>query len=340
MTISRTNQVLRDTLHCHVPQGDDASHDHDHSAGHRHSEGASGRRLALALGISAIFFGVQLVGGFWTGSLALLADSAHLLGDAVALALALGAAWLARRPASLQRTFGYRRAEVLAALINGGTLVVAAVWIGMEAFERIQAPRAVEAGPMLVIAIAGLAANAISLRILGHGHGINERGAFLHVLGDLLGSVAVIVAGVLMALFGWWLADPILSVLIAGLVCLSAIRLLKEALDVLMLAAPGDRSVQVIAQRMNEAPGVIAVHDLHLWTVTSGFESLSAHVLVDDSAEPCLVLEQLTALLHDEFSIEHTTLQVEHDQSTGAIHPDCAPSVEIAPTAAYDASRP
>jgi cobalt-zinc-cadmium efflux system protein len=327
VTSRRTTANLSDTLHCHVPHG------HDHEAdGHDHGKhqliGTSARRLALALGVTAVFFVVQLLGGLWTGSLALLADSAHLLGDAAALLLALGAAWLAARPASLQRSFGFRRAEVLAALVNGVTLVVAAIWIAFEAFERMSEPPAIATGPMLVIALAGLVANLVSLRILGHGHGLNERGAYLHVLGDLLGSVAVVAAGLLIVAFGWYLADPVLSLFIGLLVLVSAFRLIKEAVDVLLLAAPSHLDVKAIARRMGEAPGVEAVHDLHLWTVSSGFVSLSAHVLVSGPAEPCAVLETLTALLKREFGIEHVTLQVEHEAATAAIHRDCGPCAE------------
>jgi cobalt-zinc-cadmium efflux system protein len=325
----QTASALRDQPHCHVPHGDHHDHDsHDHDS--PHLTGTSRRRLALALSVTSVFFVVQLLGGLWTGSLALLADSAHLLGDAGALLLALGAAWLAARPATLQRTFGFRRAEVLAALINGVTLVAAAVWIAFEAVERMQEPHPIATGPMLVIALAGLLANVVSLRILGHGHGLNERGAYLHVLSDLLGSVAVIIAGLLIAAFGWYLADPILSVFIGGLVLVSAFRLVKEAVDVLLLAAPRHLDVRAIAERMSATPGVVAVHDLHLWTVTSGFVSLSAHVLVSSSAEPCAILERLTALLHREFGIEHSTLQVEHQSATAAIHHECAPCAETA----------
>lgn len=320
---------MRDALHCHVPQGSHDDHDHASASGHQ-LLGTSRRRLALALGVTAVFFVVQFIGGLWTGSLALLADSAHLLGDAGALLLALGAAWLAAKPATRERTFGFRRAEILAALINGLTLVAAALWIGHEAFERLQDPRPIATGPMLLIAVAGLAANVVSLRILGHGHGLNERGAYLHVLSDLLGSIAVIAAGLLIAAFGWYLADPILSVFIGGLVLISAFRLIKEAVDVLMLVAPRHLDVTAIARRMNETPGVVAVHDLHLWTVTSGFVSLSAHVLIAASAEPCKVLEALTELLHHEFGIEHSTLQLEHESATAAIHHDCVPCAESA----------
>ncbi|GIW07916.1 MAG: zinc transporter ZitB [Dehalococcoidia bacterium] len=333
VTMRRTTAILRDALHCHVPEGQHDHHDHEDTESHDHTDhrltGTSGRRLALALVVTAVFFVVQLVGGFWTGSLALLADSAHLLGDAAALLLALGAALLAARPASVQRTFGFRRAEVLAALINGITLVVAAFWIGLEAFERLQEPHPIATGPMLAIALAGLVANAVSLRILGHGHGLNERGAYLHVLGDLLGSVAVVVAGLLIAVFGWYLADPILSLFIGLLVLVSAFRLIKEAVDVLMLAAPRHLDVAAIARRMNEVPGVVAVHDLHLWTVTSGFVSLSAHVLIAPTAESCTVLEDLSRLLKAEFGIEHSTLQVEHESAQAAIHSACAPCAEV-----------
>ncbi|GIW09191.1 MAG: cation efflux system protein [Dehalococcoidia bacterium] len=317
---------LDQVLHCHSPQEQEGSgRQEQHS--HSHHE-AGPRRLALVLGITLAFFVLQVVGGLWTGSLALLADSAHLLSDAAAVGLALAAAWLARRPPTLARTFGFRRAEVLAALINAVTLVVIALGIGREAYERLQEPHPIAVGPMLLIALAGLGANLLSLRILSAGRGLNERGAYLHVLGDLLGSLGVVLAGGLIALFGWYAADPILSLVIGGLVLVSATRLLREATNVLLLAAPADLDVARLARAIQEVPGVLAVHDLHVWTVTSGFVTLSAHLVVASEAEPCRVIETVTRLVQERFGISHVTLQVEHLTAQGVIHAACDPCQE------------
>lgn len=309
-------------VHCHAPSSVAASHEaHD---GHEPHE-TSTRRLLLALGLSLVFFVLQVITGFATGSLALLADSGHLLSDSVALGLALGAAWLAARPPSSRRTFGFRRAEVLAALANGLTLFGVAAVITFEAIERFQHPQTVNGGPMLIVAAAGLIANFISLRILGHGHSLNERGAYLHVLGDLLGSFGVIVAAVLMLLFGWYQADPILSIVISGLVLISAWRLVREAVDVLLLAVPQSIDLTAVRRSLLAEPGVTAVHDLHVWTVSSGFVSLSSHITVSAASEPCDILTRLTSMLADRFGIEHTTLQVEHEGAESGLHPACDP---------------
>jgi cobalt-zinc-cadmium efflux system protein len=271
--------------------------------------------MAIALGITATFLVVEVIGGVLTGSLALLADAGHMLTDVAALGLSLFAMWLARRPSTPQRSFGYRRAEVLAALSNAALLMVISVIIIWEAIQRLTAPPEVRSGLMLGVAIAGFLANAASARVLmsggGHQHNLNVRGAFLHVVGDLLGSAAAILAAVIMLLTGWYLADPILSAGIGLLVFRGAWRLLHESTDVLLEATPSSIDAMRVQQRMSDVPGVADVHDLHIWTVTSGFIALSGHVRVTGQRDWAAVLLDLAALLREEFGIHHITLQPE-----------------------------
>jgi cobalt-zinc-cadmium efflux system protein len=287
----------------------------DHE-GHDHAPaGAKRRSLAIALGITLTFLIVEVVGGLLTGSLALLADAGHMATDVAALALALFAGWLASRPATPERSFGFRRAEVLAALGNAATLVAISIYIFWEAFQRIGDPPEIDSGPMLVVAVAGLAANAASAWILsrggGHQHDLNTRGAYLHVIGDLLGSVGAIIAALVMLATGWYLADPILSAGIGLLILWSAWQLLRESTEVLLEATPSDIDPVVVRRDMGTVPGVTGVHDLHIWTVTSGLVALSAHVECDREREWNDVLVDLAALLRERFGIAHVTLQPE-----------------------------
>jgi len=290
---------------------------HDHAA---HDHGASAERvnrrpLAIALGITATFMVAEIIGGLLTNSLALLADAGHMATDVAALALALWATWLARRPATAARSFGYLRAEVLAALVNAATLVAISGYIFWEAFERFRHPPAVDSGPMLVVAVAGLLANAASAWVLmrggGHTHNLNTRGAFLHVIGDMLGSVGAIVAALVMLATGWYAADPLLSAGIGGLVLWSSWRLLRESVDVLLEAAPKHVNAAEVCDAMTAVEGVAAVHDLHIWTVTSGLVALSSHVEVSGSRDWHEVLPDVSALLQRRFGIAHVTLQPE-----------------------------
>jgi cobalt-zinc-cadmium efflux system protein len=264
------------------------------------------------LALAASYMLAEIAGGLWTGSLALLADAAHMGADVAALALSLFAFWLARRPASSGRTYGYHRAEILAALANASALVVVAIGIGIEAVERIGAPSAVRAVPMLAIAVGGLAVNGIGLLLLRDGRhdNLNLRGAWLHLLSDALGSAAAIGAGLLILAFDWRLADPLASLAIAVLVIRSAWSLLRETVEVLMEGAPGHIDVDRVREAIRAVPGVESVHDLHVWTITSGRVALSCHVCAGEDDPGCL-LQGIQQRLRAEFGIAHSTVQIE-----------------------------
>lgn len=288
------------------------------SGAHAHHHGASAgsrnrRRLALALGFSAAYMLAEAVGGWLTGSLALLADAGHMLSDVAALGLSLFAMWMAGRPPTPKRTYGYHRMEILAALANGATLVAISFFILSEAVERFRNPPEVNAPVMMGIAAGGLLVNLASLWILheGRGDNLNVRGAWLHVLMDTLGSVQALAAGALIWAFGWRWADPAASVLIAVLVVFSSWNLLKEATSVLMESVPAHIDVDEVLAVLLGLPGVLEVHDLHIWTITSGLESLSAHVVVEDARYDCELLGEIRTALHDRFGIDHLTIQIE-----------------------------
>ena len=275
---------------------------------------ATRRRLRLALGITALVMVVELVGGWLAGSLALLADAGHMLADAAALALALFAAWIAQRPATARRSFGFLRIEILAALINGAVLIVIAIGIAIEAWRRLQAPPAVNGALLLGVAGIGLLANIAAVSILhrDHQHSLNQKGAYLHVLGDLLGSVGALAAGAVILLTGWTLADPIISIVIGALVLASAWRLVKESTDVLLEAAPAHIELADVHDRIATVPGVDSVHDLHLWTVTSGVVAMSGHLVVKDPTDNQSILEEIQGRMRA-LGIHHVTVQVERE---------------------------
>lgn len=270
------------------------------------------RRLFAVLLLTAAFMVVEAVGGWLSGSLALLADAGHMLTDVGAIGLSLLTAVIGARPADEHRTYGYRRWEILAALVNGAALFGIAAWIVVEAVQRIGSPPPVRAGLLLAIASAGLLVNVLALSILhgGHHHNLNTRGAYLHVLGDLLGSAAAIAAGVIILLTGWTLADPILSIGVALLILVGAWRLVRESTDVLLESVPQGVSMAEVQSRMLAVPGVSAVHDLHVWTVTSGLVAMSGHAVVPDLAGHPVALEGIRAQLA-ELGIGHVTIQLE-----------------------------
>jgi cobalt-zinc-cadmium efflux system protein len=274
------------------------------------------RRLALALGITAAVMVAEAIGGWLAGSLALLADAGHMLADAAALGLALFAARVAQRPATAERSFGLLRLEILAALVNGALLLAIAVGIGIEAWRRIQAPPAVDGGLLIGVAAVGLVANLVALAILhrGHQHSLNQRGAYLHVLGDLLGSVGALAAGAIVLGSGWTLADPLISIFIGGLVLVSAWRLVKESTDVLLEATPAHIALTDVHDRIVSVPGVDSVHDLHVWTVTSGVVAMSGHLVVRNPTDNQPVLEEVQDRLRV-LGIHHVTVQMERDQT-------------------------
>ena len=288
-----------------------AGHSHHHA--HAAASGRNRTRLALTLGLAAFYMLAEVVGGWLTGSLALLADAGHMLSDVAALGLSLFAMMMARRPPTSKRTFGYHRLEILAALANGAALVAISIFVLAEAVQRFRQPPEVDAPLMMAIATGGLLVNLSGLWILheGRSESLNVRGAWLHVLTDALGSVQAIAAGALIWAFGWQWADPAASVLIAILVVYSSWSLLKEATAVLMESAPSHIDVDEVHDAMTGIPGVIEVHDLHVWTITSGMETLSAHVVVEEGCYDCDVLTEIRTTLHDRFGIHHMTVQME-----------------------------
>jgi len=273
------------------------------------------RRLTLALAITAVVLVVEFIGGWLSGSLALLADAAHMFADVAALGLALVAAWIAQRPATPERSFGFMRLEILAALINGAVLFAIAIGIGVEAWQRLRVPHLVNGPLLLGVAAVGFVANLAATVVLhrGHEHSLNQRGAYLHVLGDLLGSVGALVAGVLVLALGWMLADPLISVLIGTLVLVSAWRLVKESSDVLLEAAPRHIALSDVHERLASVPGVDSVHDLHLWTVTSGVVAMSGHLIVKNPIDNQPILQEIQDRMRA-LGIHHVTVQMERDQ--------------------------
>ena len=268
----------------------------------------------MVLGLTLAFTAVEIVGGILTGSLALLADAVHMLSDNVALALALLAVWLAGRPSTPARSFGYQRAEILAALANGVILVVLAVWIFVEAWGRLMDPPDVLAGWMAVVAAVGLAVNLTAAAILARaGHDtLNMRAALRHVIADALGSAGVLVAALVILVTGWGYADPLAGALIAVAVLASSWSVLRDSVNILLEAAPEGVDAGELGRKLAQMPGVVEVHDLHVWTITSGFPALSAHVLVERDDDCHARRRELEELLLTEYGIEHTTLQVDH----------------------------
>jgi cobalt-zinc-cadmium efflux system protein len=284
------------------------------SHAHGHGALADRGRLRLALGLILALMAAEVVAGVLAGSLALLSDAAHMLTDAGALALALLALRLADRPAGGDFTFGLRRAEILSAQVNGATLVALGALIVYEAIRRLVSPPEVEGLPVLVVAVLGIAVNLAATRILAGAdrRSLNVEGAFQHVLTDLFAFVATAVAGVVVLATGFARADGIAALLVAALMLRAGYRLLRDSGRVLLEAAPRGLDPDEVGRALASEPHVVEVHDLHLWEVTSGFPSLSAHVLVRPGCDSQAHRRQLAALLHERFDIEHSTLQVEH----------------------------
>jgi cobalt-zinc-cadmium efflux system protein len=291
-------------------------HNHNHTHGFVRDIGKS--RLRLVLVLTALFFVAEVLGGLWTNSLALLSDAGHMLSDMFALGLSLFAFWLSSRKPSPTKTYGYYRFEVVAAFINGVLLILIALWIFGEAYSRFQEPAAVKSVPMLVIAVLGLMINLLGIYLL-HEIGtknINIRGALFHLIGDAAGSVGAIAAAIAISLTGWTLFDPLVSVLIGLLIIYSAWRLLWDVVNILMQGVPPHIDLDSIRQGILSVDGVIGMCDLHIWSLTSEMESLSAHVVVEDMGRNKEILEKLTCLIRDRFGINHVTLQIE-DEAVG-----------------------
>ena len=280
---------------------------------HREVRQASQKALAIAFAITASFFIAEAVGGVLTNSLALLADAGHMLSDAAALGLSMFAIWMAMRPATATKTYGFHRVEILAALANGAGLVLIALYIFWEAAHRLQEPPDVRSLPMLIVATVGLGGNMASGALLYRhsGRSLNVKGAYLHVWGDAMGSVGTITAGIVMLATGWFLADPIISAFIGCLILFSAWRILGESLHVLLEAVPAHVDVRELEGALMGVPGVEGVHDLHVWTVTSGFVSLSCHCDLDGQRDTDHVLMDLCHLIHERYDIKHVTIQPE-----------------------------
>jgi len=285
-----------------------------------------GRRLTAVLALTISFLVVEVVGGIVSNSLALLADAGHMLTDVAGIGLALFAIRLAARPASKERTFGWYRVEILAAVINAVLLFGVAVFVLFEAWRRLTAPPEVQGGLMLAVAIAGMAANGVSMWLLrdAQSKSLNMRGAYLEVLGDLLGSAAVVVAAVVIVFTGVWQADAIASAAIGLMIVPRTWKLLRDAVDVLLEATPKGVELAEVRRHILESDGVLDVHDLHAWTITSGMNVVSAHVVVEEGANPADVLDSLSTCLSDDFDVEHSTFQLEtHDRrrTEEASHP-------------------
>lgn len=281
-------------------------HRHTHSSRHKY-------RLWAVLGLSASFMVVQVVVGWWTNSLALLADAAHLFVDTAGVGLSLLAVWFAERPATAEKTYGYYRVEILAALVNGVVLCVLALVILFEAWERLGTRHEVAAGPVLLVAVAGLGVNLLAAWLLhaGAGESLNVRSAYLEVLGDALSSAAVIAAAIVILVTGWTLADALASAAIGLMILPRTYALLKQAVNVLLEGVPAHLDLAEIEEALQGAAGVKRVHDLHVWTLTSGREAMSAHVEVERGTPPARVLDDLHLILHARFGIDHTTIQIE-----------------------------
>ena len=304
------------------------AHSHAHG-GPAHA--ARMRPLAWTLALVVAYTVAEVIGGFWSGSLALLADAGHMVSDAAALALTLLAIRFSRRAPTAERTYGFHRAEILAALVNGVTLIIIAIFICLEAYDRFQNPPEVKGALMLGIAAGGLVVNLAGLWLLhgGHAHDLNVRGAWLHVLTDALGSVQAIAAGVLMVMYGWYWVDPIASVLIALLVVYSASLLISQSVHVLMEGAPGHINVDEVRAALTALDTVEDVHDLHIWSITSGFVSLSAHIVVTETSDHRAVLKSSQRLLVERFGIRHTTIQVDSCESCDQAHHDVHERFEV-----------
>jgi cobalt-zinc-cadmium efflux system protein len=273
------------------------------------------RSLRIALTLTAVLLVVEVIGGLLSNSIALLADAGHMLTDVAALALALFVSWWSKQPETPKKTYGYLRWEILAAFVNGATLLLISAWILWTAIVRFRSPEPVEGGLMLAVAVAGLIVNLIAARILvaSSTHSLNARGAYLHVLGDLLASVGTVVAAIAIHYTGWLVADPIASVLTTVLIMRGAWQLVRESVDILLESTPAHIPLPAVRGQLEAIPGIESVHDLHVWSVTPAVVAMSAHAIVRESAQHQHVLEHI----HDAmrlFGIEHVTIQLERDE--------------------------
>lgn len=301
--------------HAHAKAGD--AHEQAQHASH-----AASRKLLIALSLTGLFFFVEVAAGFWTGSLALLSDAGHMLGDSGALVLALIAQRIARRQRTRVHTFGFRRAEILAALMNGGLLLVTCALIVSEALSRLGEPHAIQGGPMMVVAALGLVINLISAAILGHGESnANVRAAMLHVVSDALGSVASIIAALCVLYLDFPAADTLASLAIALLIAVSALRLLKDTSSVLMEQVPAHVDLAELEQLVRETRGVADLHDLHAWAISDGFDAITVHVVLDGASHGTDVARAVGDRIRARYGIEHVTVQPESPPTSAQLLP-------------------
>ena len=299
-----------------------AGHTHSHS--HEHRSAGSINKLKLALLLTSVYMFAEAAGGWFANSLALLADAGHMLTDVAAMALTLAAIWFASRPATARKTFGYYRLEILAAFVNGIALVLISLWVIYEAYERWSAPPAIRGFELTLIAVGGLVINLICAWLLhgDHEHDLNMRGAWLHVMGDALGSVTAIAAGAMILAFGWLWADAVSSVLISVIIIVGAWNLIKESVNVLLEGTPSHINLKAVEETIRQTKNVEDVHDLHVWTITSGMEALSVHIIHRESVSQKELLKSVRQRLHDEFGIDHLTIQMETlEAEIHAAHP-------------------
>jgi cobalt-zinc-cadmium efflux system protein len=297
-------------------------HDHaDHDHAHGHDRKSERGRLALTLVATTIILVAEVVGGLLSHSLALLSDAGHMLSDVVAQALSLAAMFIAVRPPDARRSYGWHRVEILAALLNGLTLFALSGWILWSGWLRLRAPVEVHTGMMLVVAGVGLVANVIGAWLLHGAQSLNARSAYLHILTDLLSSVAVVLAGGIMYFArGLYWVDPLLSMLIGVFILYSAYRLIREAVDVLLETVPRGIDLGGVSRAIVDLGGVAAVHDLHIWTITSGLYALSAHLVIGPPNQPDELIRKVNVMLRRDYSIAHTTLQIESEDADHSCH--------------------
>lgn len=304
-----THAHEHDHTHDHTQ---DRSHSHAHSHGHAHGYDAERPAFAVAVAITFAYALVELIGGIWSGSLALTSDAGHMFSDALALGLAAGAAWIARRPPGMKHSYGLARAEVIGASLNGLAMLVIIVVLVVEAVQRLLDPRPVSAGAVMAIAAIGLVVNAAVAFVLSRGHNtLNVRGALVHVMGDLLSSIAALIAGAVIYATEWLLIDPILSLAIAALILTTTLKLLRDTLHVLMEGVPAAVDLAEIGSALAELRGVSEVHDLHVWSIGSDRAALSAHLEIEQLEAWPTILHDAQRVLRERFGVDHVTLQPE-----------------------------
>lgn len=311
-------------LRSHRPKGGTIA-TQSHPRESRRRDKKSLRNLKIALALTFVYMIAEAVGGWITNSLALLADAGHMLTDVASLSLTLAAIWFAERPATPQKTYGYYRLEILAAFINGVALAAISLWVIWEAYSRWLDPPEILGFGLTAVAVGGLIINLIAAGLLhgDHKHDLNLRGAWLHVMGDALGSVAAISAGLAILIFGWVWADAAASVLISVIIIYGAWKLIKDSVNVLLEGTPSHINLTAVEESLVGLSGVTDVHDLHVWTITSGMEALSVHIVHDGAKPQNDMLNDVRDLIHEAFGIEHLTVQIERESEEGEAEPSC-----------------